>query len=255
MSEKFIILTLTTTPNRLSETKFGWGIKPALDNLLNLSYSNYEIHLNIPFVNKKSNQEYLIPKWLENYINIYPKLKVFRTEDYGSITKLLPTIERITNPDQIIITVDDDLLYADGFIEYHLSKRTIYDDCAIGFAGIGSIPNDICHFCTTVEKDVRVKILEGYKTVSYKRNFFGDDFKNFVIGNWNDDMTISAYLGMNNIKKIVISYDKDVNFDPVVESFPILGRTSNENDGCWWFRTESIPDNHEIYYKLGYLER
>lgn len=247
-----VILTLTTIPNRLNSHQNGGGLKPVLDRLTTLTYNNYEIHLNIPYVNKKTNETYHIPEWLNLYDNNI--LKIFRTEDYGSITKLLPTVERIENPNDIIITIDDDLNYMDGFIEYHLKKRETYEDSAIGFAGIGSLDNS-CHFCTTVQKDVRVKILEGYKTVSYKKSFFDNDFKKFVIGNWNDDMIISAYLGMKNIKKYVISYDGDTVFNPIVESFPVIGSVPNDRGGCWLFRNESVPDNHEIYYKLGYLER
>lgn len=247
-----VILTLTTIPNRLNSHQNGGGLKPVLDRLTTLTYNNYEIHLNLPYVNKKTNETYHIPEWLNLYNSDI--LKIFRTEDYGSITKLLPTVERIENPNDIIITIDDDLNYMDGFIEYHLKKREIYEDSAIGFAGIGALDNS-CHFCTTVQKDVRVKILEGYKTVSYKKAFFDNDFKKFVIGNWNDDMIISAYLGMKNIKKYVISYDGDTVFNPIVESFPVIGSIPNDRGGCWLFRNESVPDNHEIYYKLGYLER
>lgn len=247
-----IILSLSTIPNRLNTPIPTNGIGPVLDILTNLSYSNYEIHLNVPYKNVKSGEEYIIPDWIEKYDT--EKLKIFRTEDYGSITKLIPTIERISDSEQIIITLDDDLFYMDGFIEYHLKKREEYPDCAIGFAGINAI-NGSCHFCTTVKSDVRVKILEGYKTISYKRKFFDDDFKNFTLGNWNDDMIISAYLGMKNIMKYVVSYDGDNDFSPKVESFPVIGHVPNERGGCWWYRSESAADNHEIYYKLGYLER
>lgn len=247
-----IILSLTTIPNRLNTTNLSNGIKPVIDRLTTLSYDSYEIHLNIPDINKKTGEEYVIPEWLKNYES--DKLRIFRTEDFGSITKLLPTIERIDDPNKIIITVDDDLNYMDGFIEYHLKKRETYSDSAIGFAGIGAIDRS-CHFCTTVKNDVRVKILEGYKTISYKRNFFGDDFKDFILGNWNDDMIISAYLGMKDIHKIVVSYGGDEDYSPRVESFPVINHVPNERGGCWWFRNESAPDNHEKYYKLGYLEK
>ena len=247
-----IILSLTTIPNRLNSQHGNGGLRPVLERMTTLSYENYEIHLNIPYVNKKTKEEYVIPDWLNNFQN--DKLKIFRTEDYGSITKLIPTIERLSNKDDIIITFDDDLNYMDGFIEYHLNKRIEYPDCAIGFAGIGALDGS-CHFCTTVKKDVRVKILEGYKTISYKRSFFEDDFKDFVLGNWNDDMIISAYLGMKNIKKMVVAYENDIDFSPRVESFPVIGHLPNERGGCWWFRSESAPDDHDKYYKLGYLER
>jgi len=247
-----IVISLTTIPNRLNSPHQNGGLKPVLDRLTSLSYNDYEVHLNIPHVNKKTNEEYIIPEWLVNYES--DRLKIFRTEDYGSITKLLPTIKRLIDPNDIIITVDDDLNYMDGFIEYHLLKRETYPDSVLGFAGIASIGGD-CHFCTTVKKDVRVKIIEGYKTVSYKRGFFNDDFEEFTIGNWNDDMIISAYLGKNDIQKIVMNYDKDTDFNPRVESFPVIGHLPNERGGCWLFRNEGKPDNHETYYKLGYLEK
>ena len=247
-----VIVSLTTIPNRLNAERPGFGLRPVLERLTTLSYGDYEVHLNIPTMNTKSGEYYTIPEWLKNFDS--PKLKVFRTEDYGSITKLIPTVDRLSNPDDVIITVDDDLNYMDGFIEYHLMKRESYPNAAIGFAGIGAI-NGSCHFCTTVKDDVRVKVLEGYKTVSYKKGFFGSDFKDFAIGNWNDDMIISAYLGKNDIQKIVVSYDKDTEFSPKVESFPVIGHVPNDRGGCWWFRSESVPDNHEIYYKLGYLEK
>jgi hypothetical protein len=247
-----IILTLTTIPNRLNKDIEGWGVKPVIDRLTSLSYPDYEIHFNIPYKNNKSGEEYIIPEWLENYPS--DKLKIFRTEDYGSMTKLLPTVERSNNADDIIITLDDDLEYMDGFIEYHLEKRKIYPNSAIGFAGIGSIDQS-CHFCTSLNKDTRVKILEGYKTVSYKREFFKDDFKEFVKGYWNDDMIISAYLGKENIHKIVVNYEGDTNFSPRVESFPVVRILPHDRGGCNWFRDEQTPDGSDQYYKLGYLDR
>jgi hypothetical protein len=248
-----VILSMTTVPSRLNPINLNFGIKPVIDRLTTLSYNDYEIHLNIPFYNKKSGEPYIVPEWLDNYES--NKLKIFRTEDYGPLTKILPTLFRVKDPDTIIITVDDDLNYMDGFIEYHLEKRKEYPDCALGFAGLTAIDGS-CHFCTTVKNDVRVKILEGYKTISYKRSFFEDDFEEFRHGSWNDDIIISAYLGMKNIRKFVISYDKDTDFSPVVESFPVIGHLPNERGGCWLFRNDpSITDNHNEFYKLGYLER
>jgi len=247
-----VIISLTTIPNRLISPHQNGGVRPVIDLLVNQDYPYYEIHFNIPYVNKKTNEEYKLPNWLLDYGD--NKLKIFRTDDYGSMTKLLPTIERVNDPETIIITVDDDLNYENGFIEYHLMKREVYPNSALGFAGIGSI-NGSCHFCTTLKEDTRVKIIEGYKTVSYKRKFFGDDFKEFVLGNWNDDMIISAYLGKNNIHKIVMNYNRDTDFRPRVESFPVIGHLPNESGGCNIFRTEQVPDNHQHYYKLGYLEK
>lgn len=249
-----IIISLTTIPSRLNYSDSNGGLQPVINRLLTLSYDNYEIHLNIPYIVKKTNEEYVIPSWLLEITN--PKLKVFRTDDYGSMTKILPTILRTNENDNIIIIiVDDDLSYEDGFIEYHLEKRKQYPNAVIGFAGMSAL-NGTCHFCTTVTQDVRVKIIEGYKTASYKRSFFKSDFfTEFVGESWSDDIILSAYMGKHNIEKWVVNYDRDVDFSPRVESFPIIGHLPNERGGCWWYRSESACDNADKFYKLQYLER
>jgi hypothetical protein len=248
-----VVITLSTVPYRLSETRDGWGLKPVIERLLNLTYRNYEIHLNIPHYNKKNNEEYIIPEWLFEYELHSERLKIFRTDDYGSITKLIPTLQRVTDLETTIITVDDDIVYEQDFIEYHLLKQKEYPNSALGFAGIGALDGS-CHLCTTVENDKRVKILEGYKTVSYKRNFFKQDFFEFVIGkSWDDDMIISAYLGKERIPKVLMNYIHDTDFNAVVESYPVVLVVPNERGGCSWSRDEQESNNQDYYYNKGYL--
>jgi hypothetical protein len=248
-----VILSLSTTPNRLSDERDGHGVKPVIENLLSLSYPNYEIHFNIPYINHKTSEEYVIPDWLNDYVKENDKLKIFRCHDYGSITKIAPTIKRISDPETTIITVDDDLIYEDGFIEYHLKKQTIYPDTALGFAGIGALDGS-CHLCATMSKDTRVKIIEGYKSASYKRKFFNDDFfTDFVNKSWSDDIVISSYLGKYNISKIVMNYYKEDNFESRVHSFPILHVIPNEVSGCGIYRSENVDDNNNEFYAKGYL--
>ena len=250
-----VVLSMSTTPSRLNEIREGWGVKPVIDQLINLTYPNYEIHFNIPYINHKTQEEYIIPEWLIEYEKTNQKLKIFRCNDYGSITKIVPTLMRIDDPDSIIITVDDDLNYNDGFIEYHLKKRQTYPNSVLGFAGISAIDGS-CHFCTTLNKDTRVKIIEGYKTVSYLRKFFKEDFFNDFVGqSWSDDILLSAYLGKENIEKIVMNYNLDTVFNPVVESFPVISSIPNDKSGCSLYREQSVSDNSEKYYKLGFLEK
>jgi len=256
-----VVVSLTTVPNRLMEPKDYMGTRLGLKTLLEQSYKNYEIHFNIPHSYKRTGEQLHIPDWLYDFEQSNPHLKIFRTKDLGSITKIIPTLERINDPDTIIIVADDDLYYMDGMIEAHLEARERYPNAAIGFAGMSALDGS-CHFCTTLAKDTRVKILEGYKTVSYKRSFFDiEEFKtNFVSKSWNDDHTLSAYMGYKNIPKIVMSYENDTDFSPRVESFPVIGHTPIERGGCYEFRNNSdLQNESEIninnFYKLGYLER
>jgi hypothetical protein len=164
-----VIVTLTTVPNRLSEHNGVCSAKLALTTLLEQTYSKYEVHFNIPFYYRDN--PIVVPSWVDEYLIKYSHLKVFRTDDYGSITKIFPTLERIVDPETMIIVADDDLYYVNEMISAHVEARSRYPEAALGFAGLSSLDGS-CHFCTTIQKDTRVRILEGYKTVSYLRRFF-----------------------------------------------------------------------------------
>jgi hypothetical protein len=129
-----IILTLSTVPNRLLDTNENSGTKIGLKTLLDQSYSDYEIHFNIPVKYNWTNEDITIPDWLLDYQEKYPKLKIFRCDDSGPITKILPTLERVTDPNTIIITADDDLYYMDGMISAHVEARKKYPNYYINKA-------------------------------------------------------------------------------------------------------------------------
>jgi hypothetical protein len=251
---KNVIVTLTTIPERLDfETPL--GLQSVIFSLLNQTYGNYKIHFNIPYINKKNNKKYNIPKLL-NDISETGILKIFRTEDYGSITKLYTTVQRIDDPEQIIIAVDDDLIYESRLIEEHIRLREINDDkTAIGFAGLNNLGEKFKdardRFVISVNEDVRVGILEHYKSVSYIRKMFENDFDdNYIMQGWADDELVSAYMGMKGIKKIVahtpyIPKHKDQDEwrkYGKVESFPVIKHASNNcnKSGCNLWRNDNV---------------
>jgi len=259
MKEEKVILTLTTIPERLS-FDHDLGLKRVIYSLINLKYNNYEIHFNIPKVNKRTGEEYVIPEWLK-FINGREKLRIFRTEDYGPSTKLLPTLNRIDDPNQLIIIVDDDLIYESRLIESHLKLREKDDEKVWGFAGLNNLGDKFGdardRFVIGVNKDVRVGIIEHYKTVSYRRRFFESDFnEEFLQKGWADDHLVSAYMGMKNRVKMVAASEyipKHNGQDEwrkygVVESFPVIKHsvTQSRKEGCNEFRKES--EGVKIHY-------
>lgn len=238
-----VILSLTTIPQRLAVDEPKNTIKAVLENLSSLSYDDYEIHFNIPLIYKKTNEEYFIPQWLKET----EKIRIFRTDDYGPATKLVPTVKRISDENATVIVLDDDLEYEDGFIEYHLENQKKYPNCAIGFAGLESKSNGICYYCTARNEDVEVNILEGYKTISFKRNFFKDDFESFILDNmsWDDDMIVSAYLAKEKIPRIVVSTGKELNNTPRADSYPVKRLLENELSGCGVERKNNVSNGRE----------
>lgn len=263
-STEHVIVTLSTVPKRI----FGrsgdyFGLQRGLQTVLEQTNVSYEVHLNIPY--SYHFQRIDLPEWLGEWQQKYPHFKIFRTADFGPITKLYPTIHRVTDPNQLIITVDDDLFYEDGFVLAHLDAAKRYPDCALGFAGVTSIEDGVVgryHFASTLPEDVRVRILEGYKTVSYRRHFFTDELDQFAFSHWNDDVAISAYLGYKNIRKMALKCEQCTDFTPRVESFPVIGHVPLESDGvaCNVFRrNDDVIKSGDMvaneWYKLGYLER
>lgn len=250
-----IILTMTTVPSRL-KNKSPYGFKSVIYSLMNQAYENYELHLNIPEMNSKTNEPYIIPEWLEELNGMWVRrnvMRIYRTKDYGPVTKLFPTIQRIQDPNMKIIVVDDDLLYDSRMIEQHLKLRKKNNDVVWAFAGVNALENHqfagIDRFVGAVNDDTRVAIVEHYKSVSYTRGMFDEDFnEEFVKKGWADDELVSAYMGMKDIKKYVGATDYIPRWETeeewrkygVVESFPIINRCSGVggNDGCDLFRVD-----------------
>jgi hypothetical protein len=254
------IITLTTIPTRL-KTIHEYGLKYCIESLMNQNCDDYEIHFNIPLVNRLTNKEYGIPEWLQEQVG--DKLKIFRIqEDIGPLTKLIPTLERINDPEQIIIVLDDDLVYHPDLINEHLNNQVKWD-LPVGYDGIHSIDvhfEDMRdHFCTSNYMDTRVNVLQHYKSVSYKRRHFGDDFVEFCMDNfsWSDDLVVAAYFSSKKITRIATYHVDDPQFNSLEEwqsrggvtTFPVIRHTAHETfEGCNLYRQNEVEDNsHKLH--------
>jgi len=253
-----VIISLTTIPSRLKDEK-DQGIKLCIDSLINQSYDNYEIHFNVPDKNKYTNEEYIIPEW---FSKLPDHFKIFRTKDYGSITKIVPTILRDGDPDDIIIVCDDDLVYHKDMVTEQVKNQSRFPgDCAVGYDGMRlkkGIFGDIRdHYFTSNKCDGEVRVLQGYKTVSYRRRFFTEELltDEFMGKSWADDIILSAFMAYRGIKKIVTFHPNDPEFKTLKEwqsqggvtTFPVLRHTHHESlEGCNLLRDRKEPcdDNH-----------
>lgn len=182
-----IIITISTSPKRLD------NIKETLDSMLNQTIKPTKIFINVPHVFKRSNETYDNNK-LENIQKLDSKIQINRCEDKGPITKVLETLKLITNPDSIIIIMDDDINYNNDVIEKLISELQNNPETVI--AG-------------NVFEHENINIVEGYKSICFKRKIFKDDFYEFVNKSISyihcyksDDFIISHYLNKNNIKSI-----------------------------------------------------
>ena len=263
------IITLTTIPSRL-KAEYDAGIKQCISSLMDQTYPlPYEIHFNIPNVYNHTGEEYIIPQWLQDLSG--DKLKIFRVDDFGPITKLYPTIERVTNPDTIIVVVDDDLVYHNEMLEDQVKNQFKFDRSIVGYDGIDcwqSIFNDVRdHFITAHRLNIKVKVLQHYKSISYKRSFIESDFKAFMdeYYEWNDDLLMAAYMGSKDIKRIFTYNEKYTpNYNTIDEwrtgnaaiTFPLLRHTSHEGEeGCTLYRQANRPHFKRSPYSSNLIEK
>lgn len=261
------VVTLTTLPYRLNSS-YPKDIRVCLESLLNQTFEDYEIHFNIPYKLNSTGEEYVIPEWLNKMVEENPKLKYFRGEDYGSITKIVDTLKRVEDPNCIIITADDDLIYHSEMVEEQYKNQTErFTNCAVGYDGLGALENvfeDVrSHYVVSVPFNVKVNVLQHYKSVSYKRSYFEDDFfTDFVDKSWADDVVVSAYMGKQKIDKYVTFYEKEEVLQTLEEwqqkggvvTFPVLGHTQhNIQEGCNVRRTNQESDNFMYFVSKGYL--
>lgn len=255
------IVTLTTIPSRLTGIYGESGIKGCLNSLQNQTYTNYEVHFNIPHIHKQSGQEYVIPNWLQEL----DRFKIFRTEDLGPATKLVPTVERIVDSDTTIIVVDDDLIYHEDLVKEQVNNQKKFEESVVGYDGLRSRDNffkDVRdYFFTSNYRNSRVDILQHYKSVSYKRRYFENDFFDFVKENltWHDDLLVSAYFSYKKRDRIATFHESDPQLNTLKEwqerggvtSFPVIRHTSHERDeGCNIYRQAKINDNSTILFKF-----
>jgi hypothetical protein len=245
--EKSVVISLTTVPERLLNDKED-GLKLVLKSVCEQTDDDYEVHFNIPEIYNVTKTPYIIPEWLNELKLKYPHLKVFRCEDLGPPTKFVPTLVRVKNEDTILIVIDDDLVYHKEMVSEHRKYQNELIDGVIGYDGRGcNIPlhnhdiRDSWILCVTQIRETHG--LQHYKSVSYKKKLFKDDFFETYLGKtFSDDVLISKYFRNNNVKMYVVPYEPDNHLyetrelwdvNQGVTSFPILRYASSvENTGC-----------------------
>jgi hypothetical protein len=255
-----IYISLTTVPVRMS---FWEELKKNLNTLLNQNtISDYKVILNIPYRYRNNNdEEYIISDELTQFANENPKLILNRVEeDLGPITKIVGSFSICNDPNDVLIVCDDDHLYHEDMVEYHLKKMNEYPKCVIAFRGDSPIEKreweedgikkytlPSTHFYFPVKNDSQLVIPGHWHSVGYKRSFFKDDFldKDFLSSSDNDDVLVGYYLKKYEIHIRCVAWDKETDFRAVndhgrgAHTFPIIYPLPYPNSGFYEFRQKA----------------
>lgn len=258
-----IVVSLTTIPSRL---KF---LDRVVRDLLNQTHLPDTIYLHIPRYSKKENRPYDVDS-LRTFLPSDSRLLINICDDYGPITKLIPTLDLETDPETLIIIVDDDMHYYPDRIKQLLTYAEEYPNAAIG--GDGWIISSGINFLGYVYQPsqmTKVSILQGCSGCLFRRKFFphkGQDLLDFRDLNpdlrksaiLNDDLWISAYLASRHIDRYVHpGYKKKTTFlskinaistNPLsylLKSYPLINHFRKKN---LFLEKQVAPP----YYRVGF---
>jgi len=198
------------------------NLKNTIESLINQTRKPDKIYMYIadyyPRFDETINDD-MIPKYLKDYA---PLLQIVRGRDYGPISKLYCSLKNESDPDTIIVTCDDDLIYGENWLSELVINADRIQDSAVGFRGRLLSSNSWkygdtkCITCSGITEDTEVDIVTAVRGWAYRVKFFGSDF----ISKWektekkhpfiffNDDIWISGQLEMTGIKKFIVPSKK-----------------------------------------------
>jgi hypothetical protein len=159
-----VIISLTTSPKRISQ------IKPTLDRIMEQTVLPDAIVLNLPHVFKRNGETF---GDLPEFITTNPLVKINRCEDIGPATKILPTAKLYSDPETIIISIDDDILYTPNMIETYLKYSSMFPDVVVSSSSnyLRSAPPKNINESDLPPNTYFSEFLEGYSGVLYKKRF------------------------------------------------------------------------------------
>lgn len=240
-----VVASLTTMPDKY------FKLPDTLKSLKSQTRSFDAIYLGIPKKSRRLDIDYPpLPEEIAKLCTIVECI------DYGPITKLLGGLLMEEDPNTIIISFDDDMIYPPTLVEKLLQYHEEYPESAIGSSGMllrgkcpmcAITPNED-HFPYRISKfnipkeGRRVDSIYGYPGALYLRKFFPSndkletDFLHYALTNndmyLNDDIVISGYLSLNNIERRIFQDIPRVSF--------VIPKGE----------TERVRSSHEISYSL-----
>lgn len=220
-----VVASLTTMPYRYSK------IIRTLESLNRQTHALDAIYLSLPDRSRRLDIEY--PPITDEIARL---CTVVPCTDFGPITKICGALLAEEDPETVIITFDDDMVYPETMVETLVKHHRKYPNSAIGSSGMllryscpmcAITPNENNFFYRISKFKVapegrRVDSIYGYPGALYIRKFFPTkdklemEFLNFALADhnmfMNDDIVISGYLSLQNIERRIFPDMPVVNF-------------------------------------------
>jgi len=201
-----IIVSLTTVPKRVD------ALDTVLKSLMLQTFAPKGIYLYVPQYSQRDKTPYVIPARFRSLLSVSIKQI---DKDWGPATKFLPAV--LTLPDdQLVMSVDDDVIYPYDFIERLHSMSRLHPNSVLGTRG-WDVPRSLkwaesgTLFGTALEagKVVSVDVITGCGGILFKPRFFDKTAlaaldsvprEAFFV----DDIWISGNLAKKQVPRLVI---------------------------------------------------
>jgi hypothetical protein len=268
-----IYISLTTVPKRL---RYWESLKLNLESLVTQKTDKeYYVILNIPMSYtlkylEEDNVDYVLSDELLEFAKNNPKLIINRDiYDYGPIVKIIGVLKYATDPDDILIVLDDDEIYHEDMLEYHIRKLDEHPGHVICFSGDMAmekrtfIENGIkkymmcsSHLYFPLDRDRYIAMPGHFASVSYKRSFIGEDFNEDL---WKladgDDPLMGYYLKKHEIPILCVKWDKQDDFRPIRDEcnpkpwqhFPLIDSLGYPEQAAGYLIRKKNPQTNHGY--------
>lgn len=224
-----VYVTCSTTPSRITQ------LQAFLCGLYGQSWKVHGIILNVPEYSHREGRAYSIPKYLETDPNVTVN-RVAR--DWGPATKILPQL-LTEDPETLVISVDDDNIYAQNHIENLVSYCLQHPAHAAGHRGHQvqdfHRPRIPATLGTRLDRPRRVDILAGCGSLALRPRFFDSsiaDYRDAPDGAFFvDDVWISGHLARRGVPRVVSNLDAPMVYWNALNTFrsPRLDRSENKD--------------------------
>ena len=192
-----VVVSMTTVPWRLNL------LRPMLESVK--SQGGYDrFVINIPRRCARNDESYVIPEWMEELVEVNQC-----EDDLGPAMKLLPILQSETDPETLIVTADDDVLYGEDWLLDLKGWADNIRGSALGYVGASFSDGHFVHG-EMVHSPVRVQVLGGYRGVAYRRRLFEDDVHEAMAELLKggiclvDDHFFASYLANKRVSRVVL---------------------------------------------------
>ena len=193
------VLTLTTSPQRMLH------LPPVLETLLNQLTPPDAVYLNLP-ERYRNRDPYLIPDWLRDISEV---TLLRRRNDFGPVMKILPALDVETDPDTLLITVDDDVKYPPNTISALQTAAQAKPEYAFGSRGF-NFTNSGRHLQPVRGNHTPCHVLQGYGACAYRRRHFDIERLNQSLASqpetfrFSDDVILSNHIASRGVARFTV---------------------------------------------------